>query len=259
MSRWIEKVPNSLKNAFKVLAVLAIASACLLVFLVPTMKALSYVLQRGTADLAPTKPAKHPSEWQRWFFWGFVGTGFIGWFCIRLLELFKGAPAWVRKVANVVITLSTAVVLPIVWISMAALVILLSAGLTRIVLEANEVQAVLIVLGGGAALYAFRSHLRSCYGFTEVVAGLAIGTLRYTTENPQHDANWALGILTAGIYLVVRGLDNLFTGLEDDPVAKRTRVLLQRAREFAREGADSDPPSRPDRSAEHTGDQAPPQ
>lgn len=63
----------------------------------------------------------------------------------------------------------------------------------------------------GAVFFAFRLKFRFLYGMTEAVAGLAVAGHRVgfaTPSEPGENAALVLAVLTAGVYLVVRGLDN---------------------------------------------------
>lgn len=76
----------------------------------------------------------------------------------------------------------------------------------------------LLTLALGAGLFYFRLKLRACYGMTEAVVGLIVATNKIPTEaqditNPE----FYLAILTASLYLVVRGFDNIHQGLTKDP------------------------------------------
>jgi hypothetical protein len=76
------------------------------------------------------------------------------------------------------------------------------------------------LLGGG--LFYFRFRVRSLYGVTEALVGLAVAGHRiaadYATALSQ--SSFYLAVLTAGVYLVVRGLDNVQQGfVQRDPAA----------------------------------------
>ena len=72
-----------------------------------------------------------------------------------------------------------------------------------------------LVLGLG--LYYFRFKLRSLYGLTEMLVGLAVAAQRAWGVSQVLDTSFYLTVLTAGVYLVVRGCDNVYTGLTKDP------------------------------------------
>jgi hypothetical protein len=82
----------------------------------------------------------------------------------------------------------------------------------------------------GVALFLLRLYLRSLYGLTEVVAGVFISTIKISEKTPAElgtagssmmailaSDDLYLVVLTAGVYLVVRGLDNVHQGIVRDP------------------------------------------
>lgn len=74
-----------------------------------------------------------------------------------------------------------------------------------------------ISLIGGLA-FLMRLYWRSIYGLTEVLTGIAIIVYRLTNQSNQNSLNmdFFIAIITAGIYLIVRGLDNMHQGWKDD-------------------------------------------
>jgi hypothetical protein len=73
----------------------------------------------------------------------------------------------------------------------------------------------------GCLLFWFRLRLRCLYGLTETIVGLAVAGIRITTVSSVEtlrDPNFYLVVLTAGVYLVVRGLDNMHQGLTKEPI-----------------------------------------
>ena len=83
---------------------------------------------------------------------------------------------------------------------------------------------VVIVTGAvGLALFGIRVKWRVVYGLTEAVVGLLVAGHRVNANGvTSADMALVLAILTAGVYLVVRGLDNVHQGWksETDPIAK---------------------------------------
>lgn len=74
--------------------------------------------------------------------------------------------------------------------------------------------AVSMVLLGGGVFYGFRLHARACYGVVEVLSAAFI-TFWKTSDSALvavDKANLGPALLTAGIYLVVRGFDNVREG-----------------------------------------------
>ncbi len=79
-----------------------------------------------------------------------------------------------------------------------------------------------ITLIVGGVLFIIRLKWKATYGLTEVMVGILIASHRAYSQNGSLDgasAEFYLAILAGGIYLVVRGLDNIYQGrvLEKDP------------------------------------------
>jgi len=75
------------------------------------------------------------------------------------------------------------------------------------------------VLMLGVLLFFFRLWLRSLYGLTEMVIGVFVAARRTSVTGmmDREDVGFYLALLTAGVYLLVRGLDNIHQGLTKDP------------------------------------------
>lgn len=72
--------------------------------------------------------------------------------------------------------------------------------------------AVVVTALLGSTFFAFRLKFRFIYGVTEAMVGLAVAAHRVGFTNTSESSGSAalyLAVLTAGIYLVVRGLDNM--------------------------------------------------
>lgn len=87
----------------------------------------------------------------------------------------------------------------------------------------SPIKAVFIVviftLGSGILLFYFRLRCRSIYGIHEALVGLMIAAHRSISEISTADkTGFYLALLTACVYLVVRGLDNIHQGLIKDPI-----------------------------------------
>lgn len=88
----------------------------------------------------------------------------------------------------------------------------------------TEVSVVLVALGTlvvGMLLFVIRLKWRCLYGASEAVVGVAVASQRFyhdavTTNTPAPFL--VLAILTAGVYLVVRGADNIHQGLTKEPL-----------------------------------------
>lgn len=75
-----------------------------------------------------------------------------------------------------------------------------------------------LTLGTGAALFALRLCFRSIYGLSEMLVGVLIACYRFASDaKATSDPNFYIAMLTAGVYLVVRGLDNVHQGLVKEP------------------------------------------
>ncbi|MEB2774560.1 hypothetical protein SYJ56_04540 [Algoriphagus sp. D3-2-R+10] len=79
--------------------------------------------------------------------------------------------------------------------------------------EIGQPLAASIILAIGLAIFYFRFHLRALYGLIEVVLGIIIGTAK-VSENLEklESSSFYIAMLTASIYLVVRGFDNMHQG-----------------------------------------------
>ncbi|WP_264523290.1 hypothetical protein [Flavobacterium sp. N502536] len=90
---------------------------------------------------------------------------------------------------------------------------------------------VFIILSIGFSLFYFRLYVRSIYGLTEAVIGVIIGVSKILEkENKTVETEFYFAILTASIYLIVRGLDNIHQGLTKeplDPVAQRLKKMIK--------------------------------
>ena len=83
----------------------------------------------------------------------------------------------------------------------------------------------------GGLLFLVRLKLRFIYGASEAIVGLVVSTHKVVTEINQVAAintNTTLAFLTAGIYLIVRGLDNMHQGLSKEPFDGLVLLLISR-------------------------------
>lgn len=77
----------------------------------------------------------------------------------------------------------------------------------------------LLTLAVSLVLFYFRLKARSIYGLTEAAVGLVVEANRATTQTDEiTSSGFYLAILTASVYLVVRGFDNIHHGLTKDPI-----------------------------------------
>lgn len=90
---------------------------------------------------------------------------------------------------------------------------------------------VIMTLGLGIGLFIFRLKARAYYGLTEIMVGVTVAVYRVTTtpgSNLISSTDLYLAVLTAGIYLVVRGLDNVHQGLDKEPDSFLARLIRGR-------------------------------
>lgn len=79
----------------------------------------------------------------------------------------------------------------------------------------------IITLAAGIVLFFVRLKWRCVYGLSEALIGVVVASQRYYTDalvNPTTTTSLALAVLTAGVYLVVRGADNIHHGLTKAPI-----------------------------------------
>lgn len=67
------------------------------------------------------------------------------------------------------------------------------------------------------SLFIFRLYKRTIYGMTELLVGLLVSVHHALSINAidKVDPTFFLAILTAGIYLMVRGFDNMYVGMSE--------------------------------------------
>lgn len=83
----------------------------------------------------------------------------------------------------------------------------------------------------GFSLFFFRLYARSIYGVTELLVGLGVAVQKISSQESVEitKSSFYLVILTASVYLFVRGLDNIHQGLTKeplDPYAKKIYLFL---------------------------------
>ncbi len=87
----------------------------------------------------------------------------------------------------------------------------------------------LLTLTAGTVLFFFRLRFRCVYGLSEAVVGILIAQHKiadYSTT--QASSDFYIAFLTASIYLVVRGFDNVHQGFTKDPIVKAMRKWLRK-------------------------------
>ncbi len=86
-------------------------------------------------------------------------------------------------------------------------------------ISGSIVYTILLCLAIGIILFFFRLKRRVIYGFVETVTGLIVAGHRVYSnfEIDIQNPDFYLAILTAGIFLVVRGIDNMHQGWITNP------------------------------------------
>ena len=86
-----------------------------------------------------------------------------------------------------------------------------------------------VTLISGTLLFYVRFKARTLYGLTEAIAGISIASFKFleTGTNAFLQPNFYLVILTAGVYLVVRGLDNMHQGIVREPIDPYATQLVK--------------------------------
>jgi hypothetical protein len=87
-----------------------------------------------------------------------------------------------------------------------------------------------LILGG--LLFFWRLRFRAIYGLTEAIVGLWVAAYRVSFQELSLDKiSSYMAILTAAVYLVVRGFDNIHQGIYKDP-KDRAAIWLFRKNEI---------------------------
>jgi len=94
----------------------------------------------------------------------------------------------------------------------------------------------LLTLSAGLILFLCRLKFRAVYGLTEVLVGIVVAVQRASDFGviALDNRNFYLVVLTAGVYLVVRGLDNIHQGLTKPPFDPLAAWLIARFRAKSR-------------------------
>jgi hypothetical protein len=101
-------------------------------------------------------------------------------------------------------------------------VIFYSIGVTAIdgAIALSKAKSTYLVIPGtlmaGGMLFLFRYFLRALYGVTEILVGLQVATHNFETNAANPATSVLLAVLAGGVYLVVRGLDNVEQGWSKD-------------------------------------------
>lgn len=93
----------------------------------------------------------------------------------------------------------------------------------------TAILTIILTLSLGIALFVFRLKRRALYGLTEVIVGVVVAVYRVSAAplgSSITNPDLYLAVLTAGIYLIVRGLDNIHQGLSTKPTDKVTAAIM---------------------------------
>lgn len=95
--------------------------------------------------------------------------------------------------------------------------------------EKTQISLVLITtLILGIGFFYFRLKFRVFYGIIELTFGLLIALNKVTQLNIENlDTNLIMTYITASIYLVVRGLDNIHQGVTKEPIDKLAAKIIK--------------------------------
>jgi vacuolar-type H+-ATPase subunit I/STV1 len=109
----------------------------------------------------------------------------------------------------------------------SAVLVLLQHIIQAYILSSAPIAVALSSLAIGAVLFAVRYKFRCVYGFTEAIAGVIVAAYQTRTAlpipgldalpAPTANPGYYLAVLTAGVYLIVRGFDNIHQGYTKDP------------------------------------------
>jgi hypothetical protein len=165
---------------------------------------------------------------------------------------YGGGSSWSSMVGSTFALLTVTVVISILLALAGILVVglgswVMPAGLSAIELLRNLSSKAWLVtattLGTlviGIAFFVFRLFQRFLYGATEAIAGTAVAAHRISIEpgtNLPSETGFYFAVLTAGVYLIVRGLDNIHQALQGrDPFILWLSGLALR---FARKHSDA--------------------
>jgi hypothetical protein len=99
----------------------------------------------------------------------------------------------------------------------------------------TSILAIIGAVVAGVALFLARLFVRSLYGLTEATAGVYVAMLALTRSPASdllNDPKLLMPLLTGSLYLVVRGLDNMFEGAggqkRTDPIGARVWGWLKK-------------------------------
>jgi hypothetical protein len=171
----------------------------------------------------------------------FVSSLFIGFIGYAFIQQDRD-PNWRFKPSTVIgiigVALIVSVVFGLIYYSIGVAFKDTYNWVTTLALSRDQKFTVVasFILIAGSGLYLLRSGFRSLYGLTEVIVGVFVGTLKIfpnaapvaSEQVPEISkmisgltTDASVAVLTAGIYLVVRGLDNMYQGISTDLVVRK--------------------------------------
>jgi|GEM_PF-6213931 len=142
--------------------------------------------------------------------------GITSWFRTKSIELVK----FIFVVLGILV-FSLTIISPVFYsIGVSILDLLRWVSSPRIPTKETVPFTIFFTLFIGIILFYFRLYLRSLYGISEILVGLTVAGTRVIAESQAViiEPKFYLTLLTAGIYLVVRGLDNLHQGFTKPPL-----------------------------------------
>jgi len=119
---------------------------------------------------------------------------------------------WVVKILGVVIPLHLALIVLIAILMLLwpwLLVFFWQQVLTGVANPILRVSAVVLLALSGFLLYLARTYMRPIYGLTEIFIGIATCWVGLTYPNPSAKALSASLAVFGGIYIIIRGFDNI--------------------------------------------------
>lgn len=159
------------------------------------------------------------------------------------LTLIVGALREMRESKQAVPRKDLLLGVPAAFLILLAVLVLIEAALTeaaimyakyvhsRIVERSGDILTVMGTLLVGGMLFLFRQSYRALYGLTEVLAGVSVALSReHSPDANFHESSFYLALLTAGVYLVVRGLDNIGQGIDGPAPDPAVTWLLRKSK-----------------------------
>lgn len=92
----------------------------------------------------------------------------------------------------------------------------------------SAIRIAILATIAGLVLWFFRFKCRSTYGLIEALVGVYLAWRTVEANTWKSESDMYLAVLTAGVYLIVRGVDNIEQGLEKDRLIAYLKSLKQR-------------------------------